>query len=406
MSNAAASGPAAEDATRPAGAGGDPLPEAISRRLQGLPAVRVEGAALRTVELPLVSPFTTSFGTQTVRHALLLELWGEGLHAWGECVAETVPAYSAETLFTAREMLRRHLLPPVVGAPARPVAEHLAGSAWVRGHQMARMTLEMALLDLAGQAGGRSLGQILGATTDRVRCGVSIGIQPSLAATITLIEGYLAEGYQRIKLKCRPGYDLALARAVRERFPDCPVMLDANSAYSLRDLETLRQLDAYDLMMIEQPLATDDFVDHAALQAAIRTPVCLDESVHSLAAAHTAVALQAGRIVNLKPGRVGGFLVAAAIHDVCQAHGWPTWVGGMLETGLGRAANVALAGLPNNTLPGDTSASDRYFHADLIPEPFRLAPDGTLPVPTGPGLGVAPDPRRLQETTLEYEVVR
>ena len=372
----------------------------------GLPRLQVERARLRIVELPLISPFTTSFGTQTVRRALLVEVEGDGVKGVGECAAGIEPGYSSETCAGALLALRDHILPSVVGGKEADVAGHARGWAWVRGHQMAKAAAEMALLDQAGRASGQSLAQILGGRRSRIGCGVSIGIQPSLAATLTAVEGYLEEGYQRIKLKCKPGYDIELARAVRRRFPGTSLMLDANSAYALSDLDRLRALDEFDLMMIEQPLATDDFVDHAALQAAIRTPVCLDESVHSLAAAHTAVALQAGRIVNLKPGRVGGFLVAAAIHDVCQAHGWPTWVGGMLETGLGRAANVALAGLPNNTLPGDTSASDRYFHADLIPEPFRLAPDGTLPVPTGPGLGVAPDPRRLQETTLEYEVVR
>ncbi len=372
-------------------------------RLDRLGPVRVEHAALRVVELPLLSPFTTSFGTQTVRRALLVECHGDGLTGVGECVAGLEPAYSAETLGTALEVLRDHLLPGVIGHSAATVEEQLARGAWVRGHHMARAALEMALLDLAGRAAGVSLAAVLGAVTDRVGCGVSVGIQPSLDATYTLIEGYLAAGYRRIKLKCRPGYDVELASGVRARFPTALVMLDANSAYRLDDLPTLRRLDAFDLMMLEQPLAHDDLVDHAALQAQLRTPVCLDESVDSVPAARAAIRLSAGRIVNIKAGRVGGLIRAVAVHDLCREAGWPVWCGGMLETGVGRAANVALAALPNFTLPGDTSASDRYFDADILTEPFRLQSDGTLAVPTGPGLGVEVDPARIAATTQHHE---
>ena len=369
----------------------------------GLPRLRVERARLRVVELPLVSPFTTSFGTQTVRRALLVEVEGDGVAGVGECVAGIDPAYSSETCAGALSTLRDHILPSVLGAPPADVAGHARSWEWVRGHHMAKAAAEMALLDQAGHATGQSVSQILGGVRSRIGCGVSIGIQPSLAATLTAIEGYLAAGYQRIKLKCKPGYDVELAQAVRQRFPGTPLMLDANSAYSLQDVDQLRALDEFDLTMIEQPLAHDDLIDHATLQAQVETSICLDESVESLADLRAAIALGSGRILNIKAGRVGGLLPAAQLHDTCGEAGWPVWCGGMLETGIGRAANLALASLPGFTLPGDTSASDRYFEQDLLEQPFELAADGTLPVPTGPGLGIQVEQRRLDEATVHLE---
>jgi O-succinylbenzoate synthase len=370
---------------------------------QELPRLRVERARLRVVELPLVSPFTTSFGTQTVRRALLVELEGDGVDGVGECAAGIEPGYSAETCAGALLALRDYILPSVLGRPEADVVGHAQGWGWVRGHHMAKAAVEMALLDQAGRASGQSLSQVLGGSRSRIGCGVSIGIQSSLGATISAIEGYLAEGYQRIKLKCKPGYDVELARAVRQRFPGTPLMLDANSAYSLRDLDQLRALDEFDLTMIEQPLAHDDLIDHATLQAQIETSICLDESVESLADLRAAISLGSGRILNIKAGRVGGLLPAAQLHDTCGEAGWPVWCGGMLETGIGRAANLALASLPGFTLPGDTSASDRYFRQDLLRQPFELAADGTLPVPSGPGLGIELDQRRLKEITVHLE---
>ncbi|MGA9775351.1 MAG: o-succinylbenzoate synthase [Candidatus Dormiibacterota bacterium] len=373
--------------------------------IRALPALRIERARLRVVSLPLVSPFTTSFGTQTERRAVLVELYAGGLRGLGECAAGIEPGYSAETAATAMEALRSHILPSVLGGEA---ADPLALSerwGWVRGHNMAKAAAEMALLDLGGQASGLSLATILGGEKRRIPSGVSIGIQPSLPATLDLIGGYLAQGYRRIKLKCKPGYDVELARAVRSAFPDTPMMLDANSAYTLADLDHLRQLDQFDLMMIEQPLGHDDLIDHAQLQAAIATPICLDESVESLADLRAAVHLESGRILNIKSGRVGGLVPSRAVHDACVAAGWPVWCGGMLETGIGRAANLALASLPGFTLPGDTSASDRYFTEDLVDPPFRLSSDGTLPVPEGPGLGVEVDPARLDQATIHMEQV-
>jgi O-succinylbenzoate synthase len=370
---------------------------------ESLPKLRVERARLRMVELPLVSPFTTSFGTQTVRRALLVEVEGDGISGIGECAAGIEPGYSSETSAGALAILRDYILPAVLGQPPADVPGQASRWEWVRGHNMAKAAAEMALLDQAGRAAKRSLAEILGGVRSRIGCGVSIGIQPSLAATLTAIEGYLAEGYQRIKLKCKPGYDVELARAVRRRFPGTPIMLDANSAYSLTDLERLRALDEFDLMMIEQPLAHDDLIDHAALQAQIETSICLDESVESKADLRAAIALHSGRILNVKAGRLGGLLPSVQIHDTCGEAGWPVWCGGMLETGIGRAANLALASLPGFTLPGDTSASGRYFERDLLQQPFELSSDGTMPVPTGPGLGIKVDKKRLQATTVHLE---
>jgi O-succinylbenzoate synthase len=371
------------------------------------PKIQIEQARLRVVELPLVSPFTTSFGTQTVRRALLVELEGEGVDGVGECAAGIEPGYSSETCAGALGVLRDYILPALLTGSANDVAGHAQTWAWVRGHNMAKAAVEMALLDQAGRATNTSLSRVLGGVRERIACGVSIGIQASLAATLTAIEGYLAQGYQRIKLKCKPGYDIELARAVRQRFPETRIMLDANSAYTLADLDQLRALDEFQLMMIEQPLAHDDLIDHAALQSRIKTSVCLDESVESLADLRAAIALGSGRILNIKAGRVAGLLPAVQLHDACGVVGWPVWCGGMLETGIGRAANLALASLPGFTLPGDTSASDRYFERDLLLDPFQLAPDGTMAVPTSPGLGVEIDRRRLREITVyEEEVVR
>ncbi len=371
-----------------------------------LPELAVERARLRLIALPLVSPFTTSFGTQTERRALLVELFADGLRGLGESAAGADPGYSYATWATDAEALRRHILPSILGQPAADLEGQASRWRWVRGHNMAKAAVEMALLDLAGQASGQSLQRILGGTKQRIPCGVSIGIQESLERTLTVIEGYLEQGYQRIKLKCKPGYDLQLARAVRERFPETPVMLDANSAYRLEDAPRLAQLDEFNLMMIEQPLAHDDLIDHAALQAQLKTPICLDESVESLADLRAAFALGSGRILNIKPGRVGGSFSSRQLQEACSQQGWPAWCGGMLETGIGRAANLAVASLPGFTLPGDTSASDRYFHRDVLEEPFRLAPDGTLPVPTGPGLGVSVDQRQLDRVTIRLEEVQ
>jgi O-succinylbenzoate synthase len=364
--------------------------------------VRLEGVELRRVHMPLVAPFRTSFGTETTRDVLLVRVVTDSAEGWGECVAMSGPRYSPEYTDAAADVLRRFLIPAVAAVP-RPNA-YAVGPALApfRGHRMAKAALETAVLDAELRGLGRPLARELGAVHDRVPCGVSVGIMSSIGELLDAVGGYLEAGYRRIKLKIEPGWDVEPVRAVRERFgDDVPLQVDANTAYTLADARQLARLDPFGLLLIEQPLDEEDLLGHAELARRIATPVCLDESITSARTAAAAIALGAAAIVNVKPGRVGGYLEARRIHDVCAAHGVPVWCGGMLETGLGRAANVALAALPGFTLPGDTSASDRYYRTDLT-APFVLR-DGHLAVPTGPGLGVAPVPEVLREVTTATE---
>ena len=363
--------------------------------------MRLNGIELRRVSMPLVAPFRTSFGTEFQRDILLVRAVTPAGEGWGECVAMSAPLYSSEYVDAAADVIRRFLAPRLF-APGEIDAQHVARLlAPVKGHRMAKAVLETAVLDAQLRARGESLGAYLGAARDRVPAGVSVGIMDSLAHLLDAVAGYLEAGYLRIKLKIQPGWDVEPVRAVRERFGDILLQVDANAAYTLADARTLARLDAYDLLLIEQPLAEDDLREHAALAGLVRTPICLDESIESAKDAADALALGACRIVNVKPGRVGGYLEARRIHDLCLAHGVAVWCGGMLESGIGRAANVALAALPGFTLPGDTSASDRYYAEDLT-EPFVLA-DGHLPVPTGPGLGVEPLPDVVEKLTTQTE---
>ncbi|GAA5113186.1 o-succinylbenzoate synthase [Alloalcanivorax gelatiniphagus] len=364
--------------------------------------MKITGVELRRIAMPLVAPFRTSFGTETARDVLLVRVVSDDAEGWGECVAMTAPLYSSEYVDAAADVLRRYLVPRLVaGGPcsAPDVAERLAP---VKGHRMAKAALETAVLDAELRAEGRSFARELGAVHERVPCGVSVGIMDSLPALLDAVDRYLAEGYLRIKLKIEPGWDVEPVRAVRERFGDDVLLqVDANTAYTLADARHLARLDPFDLVLIEQPLEEEDVLGHADLVRQISTPVCLDESITSARDAAAAIRLGACSIVNVKPGRVGGYLEARRIHDVCVAAGVPVWCGGMLETGLGRAANVALAALPGFTLPGDTSGSGRYYAEDVT-EPFVLD-DGHLAVPSGPGLGVAPLPERLEEVTTHTE---
>jgi o-succinylbenzoate synthase len=364
--------------------------------------VRLAGVELRRVSIPLVAPFRTSFGTETVRDILLVRAVTDAGEGWGECVAPAEPHYSSEYADGAADVMRRFLVPRLLAADrldAQRVAPLLAP---VRGHRMAKAALEMAVLDAQLRASGESFAAYLGAARDRVPAGVSVGIADSVPALLDAVAGYLDQGYVRIKLKIEPGWDLAPVAAVRERFGgDLALQVDANAAYTLADAGTLAKLDAFDLLLIEQPLAEDDLREHAELARLVRTPVCLDESITSAKAAADALMLGACRIVNIKAGRVGGYLEARRIHDLCRAHGVAVWCGGMLESGLGRAANVALAALPGFTLPGDTSASDRYYARDVT-EPFMLD-GGHLRVPDGPGLGVTPLAGVLDESTTATE---
>jgi O-succinylbenzoate synthase len=371
--------------------------------------VRIERVELRRLRLPLVSPFRTSFGTSTERDLLLVRVDTAAARGWGECVADSEPTYSSEYTEGAQHVLREHLLPRIAAAQARgervtaarvgPLLEA------VKGHPMAKAALEVAVLDAELRAAGLSFADHLGAVSERVPAGVSVGIHPSVPELLDAVEGYLAEGYLRIKLKIEPGWDVEPVRAVRERFGDqIMLQVDANTAYRLADARHLARLDDFGLLLIEQPLPEDDVRGHAALARQLRTPVCLDESIVSARAAADAIALGACSIVNVKAGRVGGYLEARRVHDVCAANGVPVWCGGMLETGIGRAANVALAALPNFVLPGDTSASRRYYTTDLT-EPFELE-NGHLRVPTGPGVGREPLPDALAEFTTSFEEVR
>ncbi|GAA1120372.1 o-succinylbenzoate synthase [Kribbella jejuensis] len=364
--------------------------------------MKLNGVELRHVSMPLVAPFRTSFGTQTTRDVLLLRVVSDESEGWGECVAMTDPLYSSEYVDGAADVLRRFLVPALAAAgpiDANAVATVLAP---YRGHRMAKAALEAAVLDAELRAEGRSFARELGAVHDRVPCGVSVGIMDSVPALLDAVGNYLDEGYLRIKLKIEPGWDVEPVRAVRERYGDDVLLqVDANTAYTLADARHLARLDPFGLLLIEQPLDEEDVLGHAELARLIETPVCLDESITSARSAAAAIRLGACQVVNIKPGRVGGYLEARRIHDVCVAHGVPVWCGGMLETGIGRAANVALAALPGFVLPGDTSASGRYYRTDIT-EPFVLA-DGHLAVLTGPGLGVSPVPELLDEATTGVE---
>jgi O-succinylbenzoate synthase len=364
--------------------------------------MHVDEIEIRHLELPLVHPFETSFGREEVRQTIVVAVRSQGLTGWGEAATSAGPWYEYETVDTCWHVLRDFLAPLVKGQEVATPEDAARLMAPVRGHHLAKMGLEAAVWDLLGQSQGQSIADMLGGSRDRVAVGVSIGVQDSVPALLDRIADFWAQGYRRVKIKIRPGWDVEVVRQVRERFPDVPLMADANSAYSLADAGRLVALDDFDLTMIEQPLAYDDLVDHAELQRRLRTPLCLDESVPSLAAARAALALGSGRIINIKPGRVGGLTVARAIHDLCYAQGVPVWCGGMLETGIGRAHNVALASLPGFILPGDISASDRYFHQDIVEPAFVLNDDGTMSVPNAPGLGVAVQLDRLYAATRRW----
>ena len=353
---------------------------------------------LRRVAIPMIAPFRTSFGVEHKRDILLVRAIGDDSEGWGECVAMQAPLYSSEYADAAQHVLRTYLLPALLDAGDLTGAAVASILEPFRGHRMAKAAAEMAVLDAELRTAGLPLASYLGAVRDRVDCGVSVGIADAIPALLDEVEQRIGEGYRRIKLKIEPGWDVAPVAAVRERFGDDLVLqVDANAAYTLADARQLAKLDAFDLLLIEQPLVEEDLRGHAALAATLRTPICLDESIVSAAAAADAIALGACSIVNIKAGRVGGYLEARRVADVCAASGVPVWCGGMLETGLGRAANVALAALPNFTLPGDTSASSRYWKQDLT-APLELV-DGQLPVPSGPGIGVEPLPEVLDEVT-------
>lgn len=369
-------------------------------------SIRVDQIELRHISMPLVAPFETSFGVETEREGLIVTLRGEGLTGWGEVVASREPGYSPETAQTEWHILHEFIVPNVLGKEFAEVEALEAIYDNVRGHPMAKAGIQAALYDLLAKAQGLSLQKMLGGSGEKVKVGVSVGIQPSAGALVERVRAYLADGYPRIKIKIKPGRDVAEAQAVREAFPDILLQVDANSAYTLDDAATIKAMDDLNLLLIEQPLSEDDIFDHAKLQPQLKTAICLDESILSARHARWAYELGACRIINIKPGRVGGLREAIRIHDYCAGHDIPVWCGGMLETGIGRAANVALASLPNFKLPGDISASVRYWQEDIVEPAFTLNPDGTLTVPTGPGLGVTVREELLERFTIKKEVYR
>jgi o-succinylbenzoate synthase len=367
--------------------------------------VTLEGFELRVLQIPLIAPFTTSFGTETVREVIIARAFTAEGEGWGEIVTGASPLYSSEYTQSAWDVALRWLVPALLDRQTIAPEEVADTLRPFVGHRMAKAGLELAVLDAALRAEERPLGEYLGAVHDRVPSGVSVGIQRDTAALVEAVRGYLDEGYVRIKIKIKPGRDLAETAAVRDAFGDIPLQVDANSAYTLADADTLAELDRFDLLLIEQPLQEDDLVDHATLARRLRTPVCLDESIVSEKSARDALALEAASVINIKAGRIGGYLEAVRIHDLCREAEVLVWCGGMLETGIGRAANAALAALPGFLLPGDISASNRFYARDIVTEPAVLV-DGHVRVPTGHGLGVEIDPVALDDFTVAREIVR
>lgn len=359
---------------------------------------KLQSVELRRISLPLVGPFRTSFGTEMSRDILLVRVITPEAEGWGECVAMAVPLYSSEYSDGAQDIMQRFFLPRLFEREEIGASDVAGLLEPFRGHLMAKGAIEMAILDAELRAAGTSFAEYLGGVRSEVDAGVSVGIMGSVPELLDAVAGYLDQGYLRIKLKIEPGWDVEPVAAVRERFGDDMLLqVDANAAYTKADAGHLAKLDDFGLLLIEQPLPEDDILGHVEVAKVMRTPVCLDESITSARAASQAITLGACEIVNIKAGRVGGYLEAKLIHDVCAAQGVPVWCGGMLESGIGRAANVALASLPNFTLPGDTSASNRYYAQDIT-TPFELQ-EGRVTVPRGPGLGVSPDPDILEQVT-------
>jgi O-succinylbenzoate synthase len=365
--------------------------------------MRIESVDLFHVRMRLKAPFETSFGVEHDRDALILRLRGEGIEGWGECVAGSFPGYSYETVGTAWHVLESFFLPATLGQDLAGVADFRRRIGAYKGHPLARAGLELALWDLLGRGQGVSLARQLGGTAARVPVGVSIGIQPDAASLVGMAERFVAEGYRRVKIKIKPGRDVADIGAVRAAFPELALQVDANSAYALEDAPVFEAMDGMSLLLIEQPLAEDDLLDHAGLQRRLSTPLCLDESILSVRHARQALDCGACRVINIKPARLSGLSEAVAVHDLCLSRGIPVWCGGMLETGIGRASNLALASLPGFVLPGDISASDRYYAEDIAWPRFSLNRDSTIDVPTGPGLGIEVDEGALRKVTLRRQ---
>ena len=362
--------------------------------------MKIESLTLHHISMPLVAPFETSFGRETDRQCILITLQADGLTGYGECVATRDPGYNYETSGTAWHILKDFIAPLILGkdlSDADDFQKHVEG---IRGHHLAKAGVEMALWDLLGKRDGKSLKEMFGGAQDKVEVGVSIGIQESVASLLRSVDSYLEKGYRRVKIKIKPGREVDETSAVRHAYPDLRLQVDANSAYTLETSGALKPLDDLDLLLIEQPLFEDDIWDHRKLQAEFKTPICLDESVISPRHARYALEMEACKIINIKPARVAGLSQGIRIHDYCRAQNVPVWCGGMLETGVGRASNLAIASLSGFILPGDISASDRYYQRDITNESFVLNDDSTIDVPNAHGLGVTIDEDALKQFTL------
>jgi o-succinylbenzoate synthase len=362
--------------------------------------MKIESITLHHISMPLVAPFETSFGRETDRQCVLITLQSEGLTGYGECVATRDPGYNYETAGTALHILKDFVAPLIVGRDVLDAQDFQTCVEGIRGHHLAKAGVEMALWDLLGKRDRKSLKEMLGGGRDKVDVGVSIGIQESAAALVQTVASYLDQGYRRVKIKIKPGREVDETSAVRNAYPNLRLQVDANSAYTLETADVLKAIDDLNLLLIEQPLFEDDIWDHRKLQAELKTPICLDESVITPRHARYALEMEACKIINIKPARVGGLSQGAAIHDYCYKRNVPVWCGGMLETGVGRASNLALASLPGFVLPGDISASDRYYERDITNERFVLNSDSTIDVPNLPGLGVTIDEAALKKFTL------
>jgi o-succinylbenzoate synthase len=368
--------------------------------------MKIESITLHHISMPLVSPFETSFGRETNRECVIIEIQSEGLTGWGECVATRDPGYNYETTGTTIHILKDFIAPLILESDVKDALDFQERVSSIRGHHLAKAGVEMAIWDLLGKRENKSLWELLGGTREKVEVGVSIGIQESAQSLVRNAAEYVRQGYARVKIKIKPGRDVEDASAVRREFPDLRLQVDANSAYSLDDVPRLKPLDDLDLLLIEQPLFEDDIWDHHKFQEQFNTPVCLDESIVSPRHARYAIEMKACRIINIKAGRLGGLSRGVMVHDLCQAQDMPVWCGGMLETGIGRASNLALASLPNFVLPGDISASDRYYVRDITNERFVLNSDSTIDVPNGAGLGVTIDGEALKTYTLARVDIR
>jgi len=362
--------------------------------------MKIDRIELRHTKMGLVSPFTTSMGTEYDEEHIMVRVDADGIIGWGESVAEGTPFYSYETVQTAWHILQDFLIPSILGKDITSIDEAISLYSRVRGHMMAKAGLEAALWDVFSKAKNISLSKMLGGTRNKIDVGVSIGIQTSPSELIKKVEAYLSERYKRIKIKISPGNDIQFVKALRKEFPDILLQVDANSAYELKHIEIFKKMDDYNLLLIEQPLGYEDIFDHSKLQRELKTPICLDESIHSLDDTRAAIELDSCRVINIKPGRVGGFTESKLIHDYCASKNIPVWCGGMLESGIGRAGNVALASLPNFTLPGDISASKRYYKEDIVEPEFIVNKDGTMDVPTKPGIGVEVNLKNLDKVTI------